>query len=335
MNIKTIILAASAALLCSCAQTATTDTADIAKAAFDAWVTVNNDGSWEKTPLGSWIISYTPGPQTEPLGSRTDNPYFLANYLITDKAGTISSYSYEQIAKQLGTYKPYYYYGPVPITRVEGYQFAGLEEIFSRLYVGDRVKVVIPDWLLSNKELGSAAEYEKTATSSAATIYDFTVEAAIPSLAEYQEALIRAVMTEPCDTLAEGLYYCREKEGNPEAVISSGNTVEVIYTCRRIDGQVVDTNIDSLARATFGIEKKGASFKPMQVKWADDFKSLALSSGGNLISGFKQALFNMKKGEKGTAYMYCDHAYGSSGSGMAIPAYCPLIFELEIVGDEE
>ncbi len=335
MNIavrRTAILAAALALLCSCAQDSGTDTSAIAISAFNAWVSVNNDGTWQKTPLGSWIISYKPGEKAEALGSRTDTPYVLADYTISDKAGTISSYTDAQIARQLGEYKPYYYYGPVPVTRVEGYQFAGLEEIFSMLYVGDTVKVVIPEWLLNEKIYDSAAEYEKNATSSSATIYEFRVVEAIKSLAEYQEAQIRAVLTEPCDTLAEGLYYCREVEGDPESTFSSGSYVNVNYTCRRIDGQVVDTSIDSLARATFGAEKKGVTFAPMKITWADEFSKLTTSSGGSLITGFKQALFNMKEGEKGTVYMYSDYAYGSNGSGKAIPAYQPLVFELEMVG---
>ena len=56
------------------------------------------------------------------------------------------------------------------------------------------------------------------------------------------------------------------------------------------------------------------------------------TDGGSLIDGFSYALWKMKSFEKGRCIFYSTLGYSATGSGNKIPAYSPLIFDIEIVG---
>ncbi|MDO8368769.1 MAG: FKBP-type peptidyl-prolyl cis-trans isomerase [Saprospiraceae bacterium] len=51
----------------------------------------------------------------------------------------------------------------------------------------------------------------------------------------------------------------------------------------------------------------------------------------NLIEGWQEGIPLLKKGGKGTFFIPSALGYGPSGSGSAIPANAPLIFEIELV----
>ena len=59
--------------------------------------------------------------------------------------------------------------------------------------------------------------------------------------------------------------------------------------------------------------------------------------GSSVISGFAMALWNLNdlgdggKMDKGIGIFYSPLGYATSGSGSSIPAYAPLVFEIEIV----
>ena len=59
------------------------------------------------------------------------------------------------------------------------------------------------------------------------------------------------------------------------------------------------------------------------------------SDKSSMISGFAKTLWDMKAMEKGVGVFYSILGYGYSGSGSSIPAYAPLVFEIELVAKPE
>jgi FKBP-type peptidyl-prolyl cis-trans isomerase 2 len=92
------------------------------------------------------------------------------------------------------------------------------------------------------------------------------------------------------------------------------------------DGTLVDTSIESIAKE-FGkyeelLQMHRGSFNPSAMQYSPD---------SQLIAGFKEALLQMRVGDKWRLYIPPHLGYGEQGRG-PIPPNASLIFELEIVG---
>ncbi len=103
---------------------------------------------------------------------------------------------------------------------------------------------------------------------------------------------------------ASGLYYI-ETETGTGLQPQQGETVDVHYTGKLIDGSVFDTSLG------------GNPF------------SFALGTG-YVIKGWDEGIAYMKKGGKATLIIPSELGYGSSGSG-PIPPYSTLIFDVELI----
>jgi len=90
--------------------------------------------------------------------------------------------------------------------------------------------------------------------------------------------------------------------GSPAA----GAQVSVHYTGRFLDDQVFDSSVQRGQPASFRI--------------------------GEVIAGWNEALLAMKKGEKRLLVIPPELAYGERGYPGAIPPYCFLVFEVELLG---
>ena len=56
-----------------------------------------------------------------------------------------------------------------------------------------------------------------------------------------------------------------------------------------------------------------------------------MDGSSSLIDGFKQGLYKMHwAGQKATVLFVSDLGYSSTGSGVLIPPYAPILFELEL-----
>ena len=55
----------------------------------------------------------------------------------------------------------------------------------------------------------------------------------------------------------------------------------------------------------------------------------------SLVDGFSLGLFWMHPGEKAVVGFYSSLGYGLTGSGGSIPGFSPLVFELELMEEEE
>jgi FKBP-type peptidyl-prolyl cis-trans isomerase len=105
---------------------------------------------------------------------------------------------------------------------------------------------------------------------------------------------------------ASGIYITETKKGSG-ALVTKGDTIEVKYTGKFLDGKVFDSSDNS----------------PVPVKFAIGV--------GMVIAGWDEAIVGMKTGTKATLLIPSAKAYGGMSTG-PIPAYSPLVFDIEIVG---
>ena len=335
---KTILYFALAALLCSgCARIATTGLNDANKRFLDAWILVNHPGA-PQTTLGSYILEDIPGTGSV-AGSADANPFIRVEYKIMTLEGSIQNACTEELAKQLGTYDPASYYGPVVWQRGEGAMAPGFDEAFSDMRVGGTRTLLIPGWLLSTyKTYKTAQEYQDN-VSGTSGIYEFKLFDVIPDIKKWEtDSVGRYVAANfpgktVADSLKYGFYYVRTGEPSKNIDFPADTTFYLNYVLRLLNGKVVDTNIRDTA--TFhNIYSSGRTYGPTTIKWygkEGSYKDIKFGSSSSAIDGFLFALSRMHPHEKGTAVFYSGLGYTYQGSGDVIPAYSPLRFDLEIV----
>jgi FKBP-type peptidyl-prolyl cis-trans isomerase len=107
---------------------------------------------------------------------------------------------------------------------------------------------------------------------------------------------------------ASGIYYVERVKGKgPKA--AKGQKVAVQYTGKLMNGKVFDSSLNH----------KPA--KPYDVT----------IGAGQVIPGWEEVLPMMSVGTKATVVIPSKLAYGEHGAGQDIPAFSPLVFELEMV----
>ena len=96
-----------------------------------------------------------------------------------------------------------------------------------------------------------------------------------------------------------------------------------------------DTNVEKTAKDN-GLYSEGKTYGPVKIQWGDAYTDITME-GSSVVNGFAMALWNLNdlgdggKMDKGIGIFYSPLGYGTSGSGSSIPAYAPLVFEIEIV----
>lgn len=105
-------------------------------------------------------------------------------------------------------------------------------------------------------------------------------------------------------TLPSGLQYEVLRQGSGR-MPGKNDSVKCHYVGTFINGQVFDSSIARNEPAVFGVTQ--------------------------VIPGWTEALQLMHEGDKWRLYIPYDLAYGECGAGDAIPPYCTLIFEIELL----
>ncbi len=122
------------------------------------------------------------------------------------------------------------------------------------------------------------------------------------------------------ESTPEGLYYIITKKGNGEQP-KNGNTVEVNYTGKLLDGTVFDTNLEEEAKAG-GVYKAGRDYSlPFEFPLGQ----------GRVIKGWDIGIGLLNKGAKATLYIPSGLAYGARGAGADIGPNTVLMFDVELV----
>lgn len=119
-----------------------------------------------------------------------------------------------------------------------------------------------------------------------------------------------------------GIYFNHRGDG---ATPEQGEIVMLNYAGYLPNGQLFDSNILEVAEEYQKVDdmrKAAGQYSPMRSEYS-------ISAG--LIPGFKEGMFQMKKGDKATIFIPSHLAYGQRGIPGIIPPDSDLIFELEIV----
>lgn len=333
-----LVLALSAI---SCAKAVTEGPNEASKRYFDAWMEINHPEA-KPVGIGIYVLEEEEGNGAE---VKEDN-YVYARYTITDLEGNITSYTDEETAKQLGEYSPSTYYGPKVITTFEKTIQAGLGEAVLGMKVGGRKKIIIPSWLMTYNSYESADEYLENSSNGSSCIYDITITDVTSNIAKYEIQEIGRYFSEnhdifgsfsPADSL-EGHYGCYYKQLSvpfDTTSFPSDTSIYINYTGRLLNGQVFDTTDEKIAKDN-NIYSASRTYAPTKINWAEKYEDLTMgTSSSSMISGFAITLWQMRAFEKGIGVFYSPLGYSYNGSGSTIPAYSPLVFEIEIVEEPE
>lgn len=359
---STVVYIAVAALSISCAKTEKIGPNDANQRYFEAWMQLNHP---EATPsgLGIYILEDQQGKGVK-VG---EEGFMLIDYKITDLDGNISTYSDALTAKQLGEYSKTKYYGPHFWTTVETTLPAGLRDAVIGQPVGTYRKIIIPSWLMSYQAYDTEEDYlnppvkkkeEYDASSYSNTIYEFTLRDytedvekwQIDSIGRFFNNRIVNIDGKPAadvfltdtgrqmtaaDSVSRGFYYKQIKAPTDTTSFNGDTTIYINYVGKLLNGQVFDTNIARVAKDNY-MYSTSSTYEPMQVNWSKEVSEITMGTDGNtVITGFAETIARMKSMEKGVGVFYSTLGYGYSGSGDNIPAYAPLIFEIELVAKPE
>lgn len=337
---KTILYLALAALLCgSCARIASTGLNDANKRYLDAWIQVNHPGA-PQTDLGSWILEDIPGTGAV-AGTADDNTYVRVEYLVRNMEGSIESSCTEKLAKQLGTYDPQTYYGPVVWQRGKNLLAPGFDDALKDMREGGTRTLLIPGWLLSAAKYYDTEEEYRENVNGTAGIYEFKLCDVIPDVKKWETDSVGRYIADTYpgksvrDSLKYGFYYFRTAEPSKDIEFPADTVIYLNYVLRLLDGKVVDTNVRDTA-AYYNIYSASRDYSPTKITWHSSegtYKNIKFGSSSKTIDGFLYALSQMHPHEKGTAVFYSGLGYSYSGSSPTIPAYSPLRFDLEIVDE--
>lgn len=316
---------------------------------FDAWMSLNYPDA-KPSGLGIYVIEEEVGIGKEVL----DSGFAIVNYTLTDLEGKILSYTTEEVAQQLGEYSEINYYGPEVTLLNAGYMEAGVREILVGMREGGKKKAIIPGWLLNTNVYDTEAEYLANAAKEDNGIYEFEVVEYTEDILEWQLGKIQSYFEKNSNifgdmTIADslsvvidkekvnfpGMFYKQLKAPADTTSFPSDTTVYINYIGRLLDGMVFDTNIERVAKDN-GLYSSSKSYEPVSIQWGDNYSDLTMGDDQTeTISGFTLTLWQMRAMEKGIGVFYSDYGYTYNGSGNSIPAYAPLVFEIELVEKPE
>ncbi len=340
MNKFTLYSLAAVLLLAACAKTPTTPTNAASKAFFDAWVTINDDGSWVKTPLGAYIMEDEPGTGAVVEADTTANHYLWMEYVATTLKGSVSSFTFSETyrwaAEQMNAAKSYYYFGPRIWQRGENTLFAGLDDALVGMREGGRRKVALPGWLNTYARYSTPEEYYDKASGTSA-IYDIKLVKIIPELHDWEaDSLLNYVRrhfpgADEKTGKETGLYYIQRIPPRGDVPLSVDSTYYVHYIGRCLDGRVFDTSIRDTAMF-YGIWSPSRTYGPVSIKWAEKAADFKMNGESSVITGFAGTLLQMGRYEGGTGIFISSMGYGSQGSsdGNMIPPFSPLRFDIQL-----
>lgn len=333
------VLAAILALSAGCAKESTVDSSGMAKAFIEAWVKVNHPGV-NPSGLGVYILEDQPGTGA----ALTDKDlYVMADYTVTDLDGNISSTTYEKVSQQLGTYSDANYYGSDVLFLNRNYTTAGVIDMLDGMRIGGTRKALIPGWLNVNLDYKTAEEYLQKGSGTNA-IYTVTITDKTDDIVQWQVDKLKefvAVNMAGVDSTKFG-YYCKTLKQPTTDETFSGDTIYYInYTGRLLNGKVFDTTIEDTAKV-HKIYNSARDYAPMAVHPASesDYTTVTISStpteeGTTVVDGFALCLSKLRPFEKVICAFYSELGYGYSGSAPAIPKFCPIVFEIEVVADPD
>ena len=205
--------------------------------------------------------------------------------------------------------------------------------------IGGTRRSLIPSWLFTYSSYKNAGEYYKHAVDkSSAAIYTITLnglssdilKTQVDSMGIYTHKHLGGV-----DSTSYGFYYKQLAAPSDTSAFPSDTSIYINYTGRLLNGQVFDTTITDTAKF-YNVYSSSSKYEPRKISWGEKDTDLRLyssssSDGSEVVTGFSKTLWQMRAHEKGVGVFFSSYGYQGSGSGSVIPAYSPLVFEIEIV----
>lgn len=337
-----ILLAGGLAV--SCAKEDEFDSNEFQKGAFDRWM----EKYHPDVPLltGQYEGIYAEWLEKNPDGLKLREGYwFELDYTSRDQNGDIFYTRSRSYARQLFGFWFDYAIHYVP-ERIQYHPNSmsyiypeGQIKMLSQMHEGDSVRLYLPPaWgygygyygftYTTSSHFGFSPTTAKVSPSSG-MIIDMRLNRVIKDIDLYEReqvarfAVDSLEITDPADSIALGIYL-KKQVRNPEgdSVKLDTSTASVYYTTRFLDGHVIDTNVDSVAKANHIAGSNG----PWKVR----------PNSSGIIPAMRKALIHMLSGEKARFVTVSDQAYGTEGNTdsnkgyVVIPPYTPLQFEIYV-----
>ncbi|MGN0190122.1 MAG: FKBP-type peptidyl-prolyl cis-trans isomerase [Candidatus Cryptobacteroides sp.] len=303
---------------------------------------------------GVFLLAETEGSGTVAASGN----YVRVKYLERQMSGGINSYSTEYVAKQLGTYDRTYYYGNIgedgkkdgaqTFCLTAGLCTAGFADAVKGMKEGGTRTVLVPQWLNTTSDYVTENEYLNASNSDASSVvYDLTLLKVIEDFDQYRIDEIETFLKDKVydkmfyddgtpvtsvDSIGIGFYFIPITDTSGHVTFPSDTTIKINYTGYRLDGQAFDTTVEKTAKDNY-IWSESTTYESKSVTWGESAGEITMD-GSSLISGFTKTLWQMNKG-RGIGIFWSTLGYGSSSSGNRIPAYAPLMFDVEFVIEEE
>lgn len=319
----------AAAALCGCARDPESGTAADSQRYFEAWKRINYPDA-VKSGNGIYILEDIPG-----TGEAWDAslPYTFATYTIRSFTGSVSSNTDEEMARQLGTYDPSYYYGPLVLQTGENVSYAGLDEVLKGMKPGGRRTAIIPSWLVTYDRYDTEEGYLSVTPERSGIIYSITYYGQTANLVKWQYDTLKEYSIREwnqADTTDTGIFFVSHKKPSSNEM-PNDTTIYINYTGRLLNGQVFDTTIADTAKVHH-IYSASKSYAPVSVTLAAEPSDIRLG-GSSVITGVQYGLKLVHPYEKASFAFSTFLGYGASGSGSRVPGYAPLRFDVELVDE--
>ena len=278
----------------------------------------------------------------------TAGAYVRVSYTERQLSGTVNSSTEAQVAKQLGSFDKTYYYDFQTVCLVTGTSTAGFVDGIRGMKEGGSRTVLVPQWLNSTNDYASGDEYLNTSNAEVSSvIYEIKLDKVIQDFDQYRideiETFLRdkvygqvkyddGTFVTGVDSIGKGFYFIPVTDTTGHKSFPNDTTIKINYTGYRLDGQAFDTTVEKTAKNNY-IWSSDSKYEPKTITWAASYGELTMESSSP-IAGFTKTIWQMNKG-RGIGIFWSSLGYGSSASGSRIPAYAPLMFEVEFVEEEK
>jgi len=308
----------------------------IAKTYLDAWLSINHPGV-SSTGRGIYVIEDTPGTGDVVTSDILQDHYVSVRFTAYDLDGTITSTTEEDVAKMIGEYTNSTYYGPIIWYTDPTIVPAGILDLLSGMKVGGTRKAIIPGWLTKAKDYSSAEKYFKYCQGSNA-IYDVTLCGISDNIVDWEISQIEKYKVDnmaDVDSAIYGVYTHTIIDPISDISFQKDTTIYVNYIGRLLNGNVFDTTIADTAKV-YGIYSESSSYSPVKITMAEKYENVTMGSDqSTVVTGFAYGLWSLHPYEKLRCAFISNYGYSSTGSSPSIPAYAPLVFDLEVVDEPE
>ena len=312
-------------LTASCAVTPEEDSYYSSDRVMKAWINTHYPGLSTFANTSAYILESDPGSGA----SVTDSSYVCVHYVKRNLDQTILGTNIRQVSEQIGQYSAVTCYESNIWRMDQGYLPDDLETVLKSMRSGGHVKVALPmsasghDFVLYNA-FSSVSENQNQ-------IFDLTLDTVVTDIYQYEDQRMRNWFEAhyACtDTVTEGLYFKKLVRTEAETdSIAEGNTVNIRYIVRLLDGEVFDTNIEDTAKF-YRIWNSSNAYSALTFSfYKDDEKA---ETENSYVPGFTQSILQMNYGETAVAVFSSKLGYGEAGKSPSVPEYAPLFYWLYI-----